>query len=72
MPIFVRKHIGVDERAALRTVLGLQVLIEAQIDVHRLVGRAVERAHAASGRAAGRLGAIRVPDRRRGGVARPQ
>ena len=42
--VLVGDHVGLGERAALRAEARAQLVVEAQVDVDRLVGRAVERA----------------------------
>src|SRR5215207_1769115 len=45
--VLVRDDVGVDEQAALRAELALQLVEEGEVDVHELVGGAVERPRAA-------------------------
>ena len=50
--VLVRDHVGLRERATLRAELRLELVEEAEIDVHALIGRAVERSDRRRRRAA--------------------
>ncbi len=50
--VLVGEDVGVHQRAALGAELGLQLVVEAQVDVHEVVAGAVERAGAGVGGAA--------------------
>ena len=50
--VLVGEHVGVGQRPALRAELLAQLVVEGQVDVHEVVGRAVERPGAGVGAAA--------------------
>jgi len=51
----VGDHVGLGE-VARRVEAALQLLVEAEVDIHLLIGRAVERPHRRLAHAAGRAG----------------
>ena len=69
VPVLVRDDIRLGERATLRPEARAQVLVEAEIDEHGLVGRAVERADRGGGRAASGVRLAAEEARRRFAVA---
>ena len=67
--VFVREHVCLGERAALGAEARLQLVVEAEVDVDALVGRAVERADLRVREPAAGLDGIGKEDRVRGRVA---
>src|SRR5690348_15131699 len=54
MAVLVGQDVGLRERATLRAELRAQVVEEAQVDVHLLVGRTIEGTDVLGGRTASR------------------
>src|SRR6186713_3302956 len=61
--ILMRDHVGLSERAAARAEPRLQLVEEAEVDVHALVGWAIERADLRTRGAAARLDLVGEEDR---------
>ena len=60
VPVLVGDHVRLGERAAARAEAGAQVVVERQVDVDLLVGRAVERADGGASRRRSRSAWTRV------------
>src|SRR5215213_357495 len=60
--VLVREHVRLGERSAARAEPGAEVVEEAEVDVHVLVDRAVERADIAARAAAARVRRAREED----------
>ena len=68
VPVLVRDHVGLRERAALRAEARAELVEEPEVDVDVLVGGAVERAHRRGGEAAAALHGLREEARAGGHV----
>ena len=60
--VLVGDHVGLDERGVRGAEARCQLVEEAEVDVHELVGRAVERPHVGAREAAPRLYLVREED----------